>query len=279
MIAHADIVSHAILAVAAVALVAWSAAAARGVDRHAVAVAGAAVAALIALSPPVEAVADETYTGHMLQHLALVLVVAPGLAWGCRPAWSRPHRVAVPGGIRRALRRLGRTAAAVGLPVALVATHLTAWYGAALQRQFVHDVEHLAYLAAAFGLWSLVLGRRADSAGIRIGAVAATIVATAVVGIVLTTSGRPLVPTYQEHLGWTAALADQQRAGALMWTVGMVAALPLLVLSFWRWAAGEQRRRERAESLTDRAASATDDPPAVPTPERVATTAAMTSGR
>ncbi len=74
---------------------------------------------------------------------------------------------------------------------------------------------------------------------------------TALVGTVLSTAETPLVGHYARRLGTQEALSDQRTAAALMWTTGVALALPLLVLTVWRWASTEQRRAERAEALLD----------------------------
>lgn len=251
MIAHADLVSHTALVVVAAAAV-WVAVTAGGGTRRVLAVVTGAVALVIVLSPPAETIAERSYTWHMVQHLVLVLLVGPCIAWGM-PRWlpSRATRRHVGPAARRTIRSASHVVLAASFPVVLLATHLTAWYGAAVDHQLVHDVEHAAFVVSAIGLWWLVLGRPSVGAPIRIFAAFGTIVATAIVGIVLTTAGTPLVAAYERRLGTAAALTDQGRAGALMWTVGMAAAVPLLLVAFVRWARTEQRNRERLELLLD----------------------------
>jgi len=254
MIAHADLSSHLALAAAGIAAVAWTTARpSRHQLRDASCVAVGVVAALVVLSPPAEDAATRSYTFHMVQHLTIILITAPLLA-ACLPAPRRHplHPRGVGPSRRRRIRDASHVAFGVAYPVTLLATHLTPWYDAAIGSQRIHDLEHFAYLASAFALWRVVVRSRVARPASGVIAVFGTIAATAIVGVVLTTAASPLVDAYALRNGADAAVADQRRAGAIMWSSGMATCLPLLVLAMWRWATAEQHRRERRELLTDR---------------------------
>lgn len=218
---------------------------------------GGLIALAVSTAPSVEQWAAESFTGHMVQHLLMIVVAAPLLVlarpvstiasrWS--PGWSRSKTR------RRAAswwRRAGPLLAPALFLAALYATHLTGIYDAALGSQLVHDLEHLAYVAAACALWSVVTASgRAGSAG-RVGAVFGVIGGSALLGVVLLSAPTPLVPTYVRELGVEAALDDQRAAASLMWVGGMAITLPLLIVSVWRWAAAEERIAERAEAARD----------------------------
>lgn len=203
-------------------------------------------ALLVATSPTVERWATESFAGHMIQHLLMIVVAAPVLVLA-RPVrvlerrWRGPgHRVR----FRHARvwwRSSGPLVAPVLFVVTLFVTHLTGIYDAALSNRLIHDLEHLAYVGAACALWSVGLGVGRGPAAARVGAVFGVIAGSALLGVVLLTAPSPLVPTYVDQLGADAALDDQRLAATLMWIGGMAITLPLLITAVWRWASAEER--------------------------------------
>ena len=215
---------------------------------------GGLVALAVSTAPSVEQWAAESFAGHMVQHLLLIVVAAPLLVLA-RPVSTVASRWS-PAGARSTTRRhaaswwrrAGPLLAPAFFLTTLYVTHLTGIYDAALGNQLVHDLEHLAYVAAACALWSVVTASgRAGSAG-RVGAVFGVIGGSALLGVVLLSAPTPLIPTYARELGIEAALDDQRAAASLMWVGGMAITLPLLIVSVWRWAAAEERIAERSES-------------------------------
>jgi putative membrane protein len=214
----------------------------------------AGVAAIgLASSPRLESLAEDRFTGHMIQHLLLIAVAAPLLVIA-RPV----HAVIAAGwipttGTGRRLGATWRRSAPVLGPLAFVAvlfvTHLTSVYDRALHERWVHELEHVAYLLGAVLAWAAVAGGRRASAVTRVGAVFGIGVSGAILGIALLSASEPLIPTYAARLGPAAALSDQRSAAALMWVTGIVTTLPLLVIAVWRWATAEERITRRAEAL------------------------------
>ena len=135
----------------------------------------------------------------------------------------------------------------------MIVTHLTGIYDETLHDRWVHDGEHVAYLLTSVLLWATVLGTvRATDLG-RAGAALASGAAGALLSVIVITAPTPLIPTYAERFGTTAAaLADQRNAGTLMWISGMLTTVPLVIAAFWRWATREQHLASRREQLTDR---------------------------
>ena len=124
-------------------------------------VAGAAVA----VAPPIDAVADPTLAGHMLQHMLLTMAAAPLIVIGS------PIAVALrrtPPGARRALAGFGRGRAAhlitsptLGwalLPALQIVVYTTPLLGLSAQNDAVHAAVHAALLGAALLFWRPVLG-------------------------------------------------------------------------------------------------------------------------
>ena len=267
MIAHADLVSHGLLSLVATLVVALVARRAARAGRSLLGpslVAVGVVAVLVATSPPFERIADRSYTGHMAQHLVLVLVASPLLVAGW-PRTTHHGGRRLTAARRRVARSVAPAAAALAFAVTLAATHLTPWYDAALETRWVHDAEHVAFLAAACAVWWTATRTHAAAPAGRIAAALGAIAGAGLVGAVLSAAAVPLVPTYERRLGTADALADQRTAAALMWTVGIAMLLPLLVSAVWSWASAEQRRVERREAITDTMTGTTTGTMGVPT--------------
>lgn len=208
---------------------------------------------LVASLPFVERVAEETFTGHMVQHLVVIVLAAPLLVL------ARPVRTLLdarvlprtPAG-RRVAPWWHRWAPVVG-PLAFVSilyvTHLSAIYDEALHRRWLHELEHVGYLAGAVLTWAAVLAPRSSPAFGRIAAAFGVSAGGALLGMILLTAPEPLIDTYAVRLG-ADALDDQRRAAALMWVGGMLTTVPLFMLAVWRWASAEHRAVTRAEALS-----------------------------
>ncbi|MGB0114016.1 MAG: cytochrome c oxidase assembly protein [Ilumatobacteraceae bacterium] len=217
--------------------------------------AGGVFALAVSTSAPVERLADESFTGHMVQHLLMIIVAAPLLVVA-RPVrtlgdglQASPRTTPTERRVARWWRTAGPVIAPAAFLVVLFVTHLTGIYDEALQNRFVHDAEHLAYLLTAVALWAVVRSAGRASAPGRVAAVFAVIGGSALLGVVLLTASTPLIDTYATSLGTADALDDQRAAASLMWVGGMALTLPLLVTSVWRWANAEQRAAERLEAL------------------------------
>ena len=217
---------------------------------------GGVVALLVANLPFMERLAEESFTGHMVQHLVVIVVAAPLLVTA-HPLEALTRSGLVP--TTAAGRRVGRWWRTWGVVVGplvfvmvLFATHLSDVYDEALRQRWVHELEHAGYLLGAVLTWSAMLGARPASTIGRVGAAFGVSAAGALLGVILLTAPEPLIETYAARLG-PDALADQRRAAALMWVSGMLTTVPLLLLAVWRWASAEERATARAEALTDRA--------------------------
>ena len=218
--------------------------------RRAVAFYGGLVVLAAALMSPLDAMAAALFSGHMVQHLLLMLVAAPLLVY------ARPTAALVaglPAGGREAARDarsgpLRGTAHALANPLvvwiigtlALWAWHMPALYEAALVHEPVHVLEHASFLGAAVLFWSVVFAsgaRRGVPRPVAIVLVFASGVQSSALGAVLLFASTPL---YRVHAAgarvWDVSpLADQQLAGALMWSPP---ALLYIVVMGWllvRW--------------------------------------------
>ncbi len=201
-----------------------------------VAFGGALVALVAALASPLDALAGELASAHMVQHLLLVQVAAPLLAWSI--SWGAVVR-GLPAGLRRGVvrgawrmglgpRRLRRLRSPISWLLAHVAAmwlwHAGWLYDAAVANHTLHVVEHASFLATACLLWSAVLG--ADRHRVSPGAGILALFLLSLQGVVLSallTFARE--PWYESYRATTATwgldpLADQQLAGVIMWIPG-----------------------------------------------------------
>jgi cytochrome c oxidase assembly factor CtaG len=192
---------------------------------------GAGVAALVtAQSPPVHAMTERSFAGHMAQHMILMVVAGPLLAAG---AAGLPLTLAAPIPLRRRLARwraspAGRSlrrpailavAAATAQTAVLWAWHLPTLYLLALDNPGVHAAEHLSFVAAAWLLWSAVLGtgphRLTSPAAFLL--LFATMMPATALAAVLTFAPAPLYPPPALAPTGGDPLTDQQLAGLVMW--------------------------------------------------------------
>lgn len=262
MIAHTSPVEHALLVLVACGAfgvygLAWIRR--PGATRSRLAAWGAAlVVTLAATAPTVEGWAERSFTGHMAQHLALIVVAAPlfVIAQPIRTLHHAPWFGRRPHAVERAVGRWWHRHGALLAPIVflgvLYATHLTGIYELALDNRFVHDAEHAAYLLGAVALWSAIRAPGRRTVAGRVGTAMAVIAGTALLGVVLMSASEPLIPTYVEELGTERALDDQRLAASFMWAGGMGMTLPLLLTSVWVWASAEERIVARSEALADR---------------------------
>jgi putative membrane protein len=218
--------------------------------------AGLTVAALV-LDGPADTIADQLFWAHMLQHLALITIVAPLVVLG-EPL--RAFEEVLPMRVRRAAGRLegelwardgaARRTAMAGLAIstlALVAWHTPWAFQAALANNTLHALEHLTLLATALFFWWPILTpglRQRIGIGFAIVEVLIATTVMTVLGALLTFSPTVWYPAYSaaERAHNIGALADQQLAGLLMWIPSGMLYLVIIAVLFVRWIDTETSR-------------------------------------
>jgi putative membrane protein len=178
---------------------------------------------------PLDALAQERFAVHMVQHELLMVVVAPLLVLG-HPlgAWSWAFSLA-------ARRRIGSALRAPALVFAwrVLTAPLTAWslhalalwvwhapvlFRAAAADATLHAVQHGSFLITALLLWWAVLAKAATRPGVSLLLLFTTMVHTGALGALLVFS-----PTDWYASGALGGLAEQQLGGLIMWIPGGVA--------------------------------------------------------
>lgn len=235
---------------------------------------------VLALDSVIDDQADRYFWVHMVQHVLLMMVVAPLLVlaapwlpmWKGLPLSTRRGLGAAymrsPGW--RAARAVGRTLAA---PVAvwilfsadIVAWHVPVLYGLTLRSQAAHDLEHFSFLVLAVLFWAQViesppLRPRLDQAR-RVVYVVAGATVCWLLAIVLTFASSPLYAGYEaaaSRRGGLSALADQQLAAGIMVGPGSIPYAVFVFLVLYRWLEGSIAKPSAESDKRLRAA----DPPA-----------------
>ncbi|MFP3902284.1 MAG: cytochrome c oxidase assembly protein [Acidimicrobiia bacterium] len=168
------------------------------------------LAAVAAVSPPVESWAGAGTGHHMVQHLGLIVIVAPLLAVAA--AVSPPAR----GIVGRA--PVASLAGAAALHAGTVAFwHVPGPYDAAVDATPLHAVEHLTLLGGAVALWAALAIAGQRSPLVALAAIFVSAVVATGIGALLTFAPRPV---YELSSTTADPLRDQQLAGLIMWVPG-----------------------------------------------------------
>ena len=244
MIAHAAVGAH-LLGAAVVSALAvgyawcWH----RSGGRHPFRLAawsGGLLVAVLATTPRVEAWAARSFTAHMVQHLAFVVVASPLLAIA-RPLTTAGGALRLPRHRRSGVADLSAPTAAAVVVATFALVHFSGWYDAALRVQWIHEAEHLAFIVTSTWLWAAVLAPVHRRGPVRVIAVFTTITGLSLIGMVLLAGTVPISDEYAARLGVEGAVDDQRTGAALMWVTGMAITIPLLFAAVWRWASTEER--------------------------------------
>jgi len=208
--------------------------------RHAVIFMAGLATMLLALSSLVETLAERWLSVHMVQHMLLMVVVAPLLWMGAPVA---PLLVGVPRPVRRVVLAVpnapGVRAVAHGMlhpSVGWSAFAITFWiwhapalYDLTLESDLWHHVEHVCFLGSALLFWRPVIrawpARAVWPRWAMIPYLGLAMFQSVPLAAILTFSDRVIYRGY-------SSLDDQALAGAIMWLPGSIPLMvPLLRLS------------------------------------------------
>jgi putative membrane protein len=197
----------------------------------------------VALLSPIDALSEELFSVHMLQHLLLILGAAPLLAFSnahlvmlrafplpARRAFGRA--VAATPGVRQAAHK---QAAAWIAATTFVGTmwfwHIPAAYDWALDNEAVHVCEHLTLLGAATFFWRVIItsGDRRLSPAMAVVLVSLVGIQGAFLSALIMFAGHPLYGAYAGN-----PLDDQVLAGVLMCIPASFVYLGSTIWALWR---------------------------------------------
>ena len=215
--------------------------------------AGAVLAVLAALISPLDALADDLFFAHMIQHI-LLLDVAPILAiLGFTRVILRPVTRAF-SNLERKAGPLAHPAFAVFAYVAVIwAWHIPAAYDLAVRNSAVHVVEHTSFLiVGSLYWWHLLSPIRARLRLDGLGPVAymcTTKVLVGALGMGLAFAPAALYPYYVHHARtWgISASDDQAMAGLIMALEQSIVMSVALVALFIRALTESERAQQRSE--------------------------------
>lgn len=221
----------------------------------------------LALFGPLDTLAEGSAAWHMVQHMLLIVVVAP-LAVLARPLpkW-RAALGSTADALWRPLHRLSRRPLTCALlhAAAIWFWHAPGPYIAAVQNPALHVLEHACFLFTGWLFWWSAL--RPGRAGLLPAALALllTVMHTGLLGALLSFASLPLYGSGDRALA--DALADQQLAGLVMWVPGGLVYLLAAVWAAWRWLALQEGSQPLSRTLSQQPSPA-DRPlnaPAAPT--------------
>jgi putative membrane protein len=215
---------------------------------------GGVFALAIALISPVDRLAEQAFTMHMVQHVLLLDIAPIALICGLtkvilRPVTHRLQRVEESAGI------FSHPIFAIFLYVAMMwLWHVPALYDAALEHSLIHIGEHICFMSVGLLYWWHLLGPiRSRHRLTEMGAVVymlSTKLLVGLLGIGLTFAPEPLYAFYQHQapIWGLNPVEDESLAGGLMafeQSVVMGIALVWLFVNALSASDAHERRTER----------------------------------
>jgi putative membrane protein len=211
---------------------------------------------------------DTNFTAHIVQHLLLMNVAPPLLAFGA------PVTLALQASGRSTTTRLlsvlhSRPARIVTHPLVafamtvatMYAYFLTPLYWFSLQHPLLHYYFHLHFLLAGCLFWWPIVGTdvlpRRWSHGAKVGLLFAGVPWASFLGIALLSMKTPIAPVH--------TVADTHTGGGLLWAATEIFNVTFLLVVVFDWARSDLRQAARYDRSVDqaRAAAAAHPPQAV----------------
>ena len=210
--------------------------------------AGGLIVLLIALSSPVDAIADKLLLAHMTEHLFIGDIAPLLIVLGVTGPLIAPllHN--------RVLSRARVLAhPLVALPVwavDLYAWHSPPLYDAALRNDYIHVLQHACFLLCGLAMWMALLGPLPKPAWFgnlgRLGYIIAVRLIEVVLGNVFLWSHTIFYPYYKafEPAYGISPLQDQITAGSVMMIEGSIVTLLCFAWLFMRAASQSEERQQ-----------------------------------
>jgi cytochrome c oxidase assembly factor CtaG len=212
--------------------------------------AGGIALLLVASSPPIDHLADERFSIHMVEHLLLGDLAPLLIVLGCTGPLLAPILALKP--VAR-LRALTHPVAAFALWTAdLYLWHLSFAYQAALRHDGVHVLEHICFFAFGALLWMPLFGPLPKPSWFGNGARLAYVVVVRLTGTVLANAflwAGGVFYVYYAVAGRSGgdAPSDQSAAGAVMMVEGSFVTIGLFCWLFLKTARDAEERQQIAE--------------------------------
>ena len=207
----------------------------------------AALTGGIAVSPPLDRLADASFAWHMVQHVALLYGVS------LSALLSRPLDVftsIAPKNATAAVVQATRPLHVFAWPPLTLAayvavlwvTHFSELYQLSLEHFWIHVGEHALYVAAGAAFWLPVLGTppvRPIAHPARLLYLFVALPQGALLGMAIGGARRPLYAYYANLTTNAQALADQHHAAAIVWIGGGLIVFCAMLATLGAWASRE----------------------------------------
>jgi putative membrane protein len=208
--------------------------------------------ALLALASPLDTIGDDyLFTAHMLQHLLLILGVAPLLLAGT-PGWLLRELLGalhLTGFVRWAHHPL---VAFFGFNLVFALAHVPAFYELTLASEPLHAAEHVLFVLTAMLMWMPILSPVPEISAPYppLGQVLYLFLQTvpaSLVGGLLALAGTASYATYvaAPRIAALSPVEDQQLGGLIMWVGGGLYFLIATGVVFFAWAGREEASNRR----------------------------------
>lgn len=194
------------------------------------------------LNGPVHDLSDNyLFSGHMVQHLLLTMLMPPLMIYGVAGWMLRPllrNRV-----IRAVATRLTRPMACfIIFNVVIASWHIPALYNAAMENHDIHILEHLMFMAAAVLMWWPLMSQlpelpRLPYPGQMLYCFLMTL-PMSVIAIYITMADSILYPFYSSapRIMKLSPMEDQLLGGLIMWVPGGILFMIIMSVVFFKWA-------------------------------------------
>jgi cytochrome c oxidase assembly factor CtaG len=221
----------------------------------------------LALMSPIDVMGSQLFYIHMIQHVLMISIVPPML-WLANPLpfllWGLPDRIRLQfgrllgrkGGLRHGLKQFaGPGVVWIAYVIFYLGWHDPMLYNAALEREWVHDLEHLTFFGVAMLYWWHVLGagpvvHKPFSTVGRFIYLLMAIPPNMIAGVVIAFSESPIYSHYEAmpRIWGMSVMADQRLAGVIMWVPGSMMYMIFALILAARWLKKEEEKPPLPES-------------------------------
>ncbi len=195
------------------------------------------------LNGPLHDLSDNyLFSGHMVQHLLLTMLMPPLLIAGIAGWMLRPllgNRV-----IRAIATRVTRPIACfIIFNIVIAGWHIPAMYNAAMESHDIHIVEHLMFMAAAVLMWWPLTSPLPELPRLAYPGQMLycflMMIPMSVVAVYITMADTVLYPFYSSapRIMKLSPMEDQLLGGLIMWVPGGILFMIIMTVVFFKWAA------------------------------------------
>ncbi len=212
------------------------------------------VVMFLTLNGPVHDISDYyLFSGHMVQHLLLTIIVPPLLLMGT-PGWMLRPALGIPAVNAFARAVTPATTAFTIFNVVLAGWHLPPLYNSAMFYHEVHILQHLMFLVASVVMWWPMLSPlpelpRLSYPGQMLYSFLLTLPMT-VISIFIVYADHVLYPAYASapRLWGLSPLEDQRLGGLIMWIPGGLFFYLITSVIFFRWSTSQRDDQAGAQA-------------------------------